>query len=91
MCSSDLFPSHDIKFGAKYSESNGVLEVEAVGERAQIEKFLSELESVGIKELVQSGVVAMETGATTLADRTLTTLGTANQSSGDNSTADYQN
>ena len=79
------------KFGAKYSESNGVLEVEAVGERAQIEKFLSELESVGIKELVQSGVVAMETGATTLADRTLTTLGTANQSSGDNSTADYQN
>ena len=30
------------KFGAKYSESNGVLEVEAVGERAQIEKFLSE-------------------------------------------------
>ena len=51
----------------------------------------SDLESVGIKELVQSGVVAMETGATTLADRTLTTLGTANQSSGDNSTADYQN
>jgi acetolactate synthase-1/3 small subunit len=79
------------KFGAKFIEANGVLEIEAVGERAQIEKFLTELKAVGIKELVQSGVVAMEKGATTLADRTLTTMGTANQSNQDNSTADYQN
>jgi acetolactate synthase-1/3 small subunit len=40
---------------------------------------------------VQSGLVALERGDKTLADRTLSTMGTANESDSNSSTADYQN
>lgn len=72
-------------------EKDGSISLEAVGDKASIEKFLAELNPHGIRELVQSGLVALERGATTLADRTLTTMGTANESTSDNKTADYQN
>jgi acetolactate synthase-1/3 small subunit len=67
------------------------MSLEAVGEKASIEGLLAALKPHGIRELVQSGLVALERGASTLADRTLTTMGTANESNPDNKTADYQN
>ena len=67
------------------------MSLEVVSEKANIEKLLAELKPHGIRELVQSGLVALERGATTLADRTLTTMGTANESNSDTKTADYQN
>ena len=72
-------------------EKDGSISLEAVGDKASIEKLLAELKPHGIRELVQSGLVALERGASTLADRTLTTMGTANESNPDNKTADYQN
>jgi acetolactate synthase I/III small subunit len=81
-----------VKYNAVIAdEKDGSISLEAVGDKASIEKFLAELNPHGIRELVQSGLVALERGATTLADRTLTTMGTANESTSDNKTADYQN
>jgi acetolactate synthase-1/3 small subunit len=80
------------KFNAVIAdEKDGSISLEVVGDKASIENFLAELNPHGIRELVQSGLVALERGASTLADRTLTTMGTANESSSDNKTADYQN
>lgn len=72
-------------------EKDGSMALEVVGDKASIEKLLVELKPHGIRELVQSGLVALERGANTLADRTLTTMGTANESNPDSKTADYQN
>jgi acetolactate synthase-1/3 small subunit len=80
------------KFNAVIAdESDGTMSLEVVSEKSTIEKLLAELKPHGIRELVQSGLVALERGASTLADRTLTTMGTANESNSDNKTADYQN
>jgi acetolactate synthase-1/3 small subunit len=80
------------KFNAVIAdEKDGSMSLEVVGDKANIEKLLAELKPHGIRELVQSGLVALERGASTLADRTLTTMGTANESNPDNKTADYQN
>jgi acetolactate synthase-1/3 small subunit len=80
------------KFDAMIAdENNDSLSLEVVGDKARIEELLTALKPHGIRELVQSGLVALERGASTLADRTLTTMGTANESSPDNKTADYQN
>ena len=80
------------KFNAVIAdEQDGSISLEVVGDKASIEKLLAELKPHGIRELVQSGLVALERGANTLADRTLTTMGTANESNPDNKTADYQN
>ena len=65
--------------------------IEAVGSSAAIEALLNDLKPSGIRELVQSGLVALERGDHTLADRTLSTMGTANESDPNSSTADYQN
>jgi acetolactate synthase-1/3 small subunit len=72
-------------------ESPSVISIEAVGQSSAIEALLAELKSHGIRELVQSGLVALERGEKTLADRTLSTMGTANESDPNSSTADYQN
>ena len=81
-----------VKFDAMIAdENNDSLSLEVVGDKARIEELLTALKPHGIRELVQSGLVALERGASTLADRTLTTMGTANESSPDNKTADYQN
>ena len=80
------------KFNAVIAdEQDGSISLEVVGDKASIEKLLAELKPHGIRELVQSGLVALERGANTLADRTLTTMGTANESNPDSKTADYQN
>ena len=72
-------------------ESASTVSIEAVGSSAAIEALLNDLEPSGIRELVQSGLVALERGDHTLADRTLSTMGTANESDPNSSTADYQN
>jgi len=72
-------------------ESAAAISIEAVGQSAAIEALLAELRPHGIRELVQSGLVALERGDETLADRTLSTMGTANESDPNSSTADYQN
>jgi len=55
-------------------ESTTTLSIEAVGQSAAIESLLNELRPQGIRELVQSGLVALERGDKTLADRTLSTM-----------------
>jgi len=72
-------------------ESASTISLEAVGSSAAIEALLNDLKPSGIRELVQSGLVALERGDHTLADRTLSTMGTANESDPNSSTADYQN
>jgi acetolactate synthase-1/3 small subunit len=72
-------------------ESPSAISIEAVGQSSAIEALLAELKPHGIRELVQSGLVALERGEKTLADRTLSTMGTANESDPNSSTADYQN
>jgi acetolactate synthase-1/3 small subunit len=72
-------------------ESASTVSLEAVGSSAAIEALLNDLKPSGIRELVQSGLVALERGDHTLADRTLSTMGTANESDPNSSTADYQN
>ena len=72
-------------------ESASTVSIEAVGSSAAIEALLNDLKPSGIRELVQSGLVALERGDHTLADRTLSTMGTANESDSNSSTADYQN
>jgi acetolactate synthase-1/3 small subunit len=72
-------------------ESKSTISIEAVGQSSEIESLLTELKPHGIRELVQSGLVALERGDHTLADRTLSTMGTANESDPNSSTADYQN
>jgi acetolactate synthase-1/3 small subunit len=72
-------------------ESKSTISIEAVGQSSEIESLLAELKPHGIRELVQSGLVALERGDQTLADRTLSTMGTANESDPNSSTADYQN
>jgi acetolactate synthase-1/3 small subunit len=80
------------KHNAQISDENdSTISLEAVGSSAAIEALLSDLKPHGIRELVQSGLVALERGAHTLADRTLSTMGTANESESNTSTADYQN
>ena len=72
-------------------EAAGTISIEAVGQSSEIEALLKELRPHGIRELVQSGLVALERGDKTLSDRTLSTMGTANESNPNSSTADYQN
>lgn len=72
-------------------EAAGTISIEAVGQSSEIEALLTELRPHGIRELVQSGLVALERGDKTLVDRTLSTMGTANESNPNSSTADYQN
>jgi acetolactate synthase-1/3 small subunit len=72
-------------------ESPAAISIEAVGQSSAIEALLADLKKHGIRELVQSGLVALERGDKTLADRTLSTMGTANESDPNSSTADYQN
>ena len=72
-------------------EAAGTISIEAVGQSSEIEALLKELRPHGIRELVQSGLVALERGDKTLVDRTLSTMRTANESNPNSSTADYQN
>ena len=62
--------------------------IEATGDAAKISDLLNALERFGIRELAQSGLVAIERGSGSLADRTLSTQSIPTADSGQ---ADYQN
>ncbi|MBM3656115.1 MAG: acetolactate synthase small subunit [Actinobacteria bacterium] len=76
--------------GAIVNQANSSLTIEAIGNSAEIAALLKELSSFGIKELVQSGLIALEIGDTTLAERTLQETGLASSST-HSQTEDYQN
>jgi acetolactate synthase I/III small subunit len=72
------------------NEDAGFMTVQATGEPAQIEGLLRELTPFGIKELVQSGLVALEKGSAALSDRTLSAQGISTLHE-IGTQADYQN
>ena len=72
------------------SQASSSLTIEAIGSSAEIAALLGELTSFGIKELVQSGLIALENGDATLAERTLQETGLASSST-HSQTEDYQN
>jgi len=72
------------------SQASSSLTIEAIGSSAEIAALLGELTSFGIKELVQSGLIALEIGDATLAERTLQETGLASSST-HSQTEDYQN
>ena len=79
------------RFEAKVvDEDEQALTIECTGESAHIEALLKALTPYGIKELVQSGLVALERGTAALSDRTLSAQGisTLHEIS---TQADYQN
>lgn len=64
------------------------LTIEATGEPSKIADLLKALERFGIRELVQSGLVALKRGSTALSDPTLSLQGIPAAEGGQ---ADYQN
>ncbi|MEY4444665.1 MAG: hypothetical protein RL301_744 [Actinomycetota bacterium] len=75
------------KFNAKVvDESDDSITIEATGSPEKLSELLGSLKKIGIKELVQSGLVALERGATALSERTLEI-----QSVSTDTQADYQN
>ena len=72
------------------NEDEGFFTVEATGVPAQIEGLLNELTPYGIKELEQSGLVALEKGSAALSDRTLSAQGISTLHE-IGTQADYQN
>jgi len=64
------------QFGATVvDEDPETITIEATAESAHIEGLLKALTPLGIRELVQSGLVALERGTAALADRTLSAQG----------------
>ena len=83
------------EIAARYSgrivdEGSSTLTIEAIGTSKDLESLLKELQSFGIRELAQSGLIAMERGDATLVERTLKETGLASSES-HSQTADYQN
>jgi acetolactate synthase-1/3 small subunit len=79
------------RFGGQIVEENSTsLVVEAVGTSKELATLLAELKKYGVKELVQSGLIAIESSDTTLAERTLQETGLASSES-HSQTEDYQN
>jgi acetolactate synthase-1/3 small subunit len=69
-------------------EDSDSVTIEATGDAIKISDLLNALERFGIRELAQSGLVAIERGSSSLADRTLSTQSIPTADSGQ---ADYQN
>ncbi|MSZ28427.1 MAG: acetolactate synthase small subunit, partial [Actinobacteria bacterium] len=69
-------------------ESAETLTIEATGDAAKISDLLNALERFGIRELAQSGLVGIERGNRSLAERTLSVQSIPTAESGQ---ADYQN
>lgn len=79
------------KFNAEIvDETSASLIIEAIGTSKELAALLSELNKYGVKELVQSGLIAIEIGDTTLTERTLKETGLASSES-HSQTEDYQN
>lgn len=76
--------------GQIVDETNASLTIEAIGTSKDLSALLAELNQYGVKELVQSGLIAIEKGDTTLVERTLKETGLAS-SDAHSQTEDYQN
>jgi acetolactate synthase-1/3 small subunit len=76
--------------GEIVDETNASLTIEAIGASKEIAALVAELHKFGVKELVQSGLIAIEKGDVTLVERTLKETGLASSES-HSQTADYQN
>jgi acetolactate synthase-1/3 small subunit len=76
--------------GEIVGETNASLTIETVGTSKDLASLLTELDKFGVKELVQSGLIAIENGDMTLVDRTLKETGLASSES-HSQTEDYQN
>ena len=72
------------------NQGDSSLTIQALGNSKELAALLGELNKYGVKELVQSGLIAIETGDITLAERTLKETGLASSES-HSQTADYQN
>lgn len=71
-------------------ESAGSKIIQLVGTNSEVSGLVGSLSKYGVKELVQSGVIAIEIGDVTLAERTLVETGLASSDT-HAQTADYQN
>ena len=79
------------RFDAKLvDEEEQALTIECTAESAHIEALLKALTPFGIKELVQSGLVALERGTAALSDRTFSAQGISTPHE-IGTQADYQN
>lgn len=77
--------------GGAIIESNGESSIiQAVGSPKGLEKLLLALQPIGIREVVQSGSIAIELGEATLVERTIQETGIA-LSESHSQTEDYQN
>jgi acetolactate synthase-1/3 small subunit len=76
--------------GRIVDEGDSTVTIEAIGTSKDLESLLKSLQSFGIRELAQSGLIAMEKGDATLVERTLSETGLATSES-HSQTADYQN
>jgi acetolactate synthase-1/3 small subunit len=76
--------------GKIVDETQSSLTIEAIGTSKDLSILLSELNKFGVKELVQSGLIAIENGDVTLVERTLKETGLASSET-HSQTADYQN
>jgi len=76
--------------GEIVDETKTSLTIEAIGTSKDIAALVAELHKFGVKELVQSGLIALEKGDITLVERTLKETGLASSES-HSQTADYQN
>ena len=76
--------------GEIVGETSASLTIESVGSSKDLAALLTELNKYGVKELVQSGLIAIENGDQTLVERTLHETGLASSES-HSQTEDYQN
>lgn len=76
--------------GGIVEETSTSLTIEAIGASKDIAALVAELNKYGVKELVQSGLIAIEKGDVTLVERTLKETGLASSET-HSQTADYQN
>ncbi len=76
--------------GEIVGETPASLTIETVGTSKDLAELLTELNKFGVKELVQSGLIAIEDGDLTLVERTLKETGLASSES-HSQTEDYQN
>jgi len=88
--SADIKPSLAGLAAEIVDERGGVCIIQAVASAKDLAEMVNRLSKFGIKELVQSGSIALELGAKTLAEQTAIETGLATSESHEQ-TKDYQN
>ncbi|MFM7624079.1 MAG: acetolactate synthase small subunit [Actinomycetota bacterium] len=88
--SADIKPSLADLAAEIVDERDGICIIQAVASAKDLAEMVNRLSKFGIKELVQSGSIALELGAKTLAEQTAIETGLATSESHEQ-TKDYQN